>query len=117
MPLLKSAILLDWCRIFVPDRTSSVFWWGCMLLIAIQVIWGIAAIALLNMQCVPHEAIWKFYLPSKCYDLPKVMLTSASVQVFTDFVMVMLPQRTIWSLHMNWRRKVGMSLVFGVGIL
>ncbi|KAF7538493.1 hypothetical protein G7054_g2885 [Neopestalotiopsis clavispora] len=117
MPLIKVAILLDWCRIFVPDRTRSVFWWTCMTLVALQVSWGIACIILLNLQCIPHQAIWEFYLPSKCFKLPKVMLTSASVQVFTDFVMILLPQRIIWSLHLNWRRKIGMSLVFGTGIL
>ncbi|RWQ98767.1 hypothetical protein C8Q69DRAFT_460109 [Paecilomyces variotii] len=41
---------------------------------------------LLNMQCVPHRAIWEFYLPSKCYSLPKVMLASVSIQVITDII-------------------------------
>ncbi|KKY36779.1 putative 60s ribosomal protein l36 [Diaporthe ampelina] len=88
-----------------------------MILIGLQWVWGIACIILLNMQCRPHEAIWKFYLESTCYSLPSVMLTSASVQVFTDISMVLLPQRVIWSLQMSWRRKVGISVVFGVGLL
>lgn len=88
-----------------------------MALISLQCVWGIACIILLNMQCRPHEAIWKFYLESKCYSLPSVMLTSASVQVFTDISMVLLPQKVIWSLLMSWRRKVGISIVFGVGLL
>ncbi|GAD94409.1 hypothetical protein NECHADRAFT_85215 [Paecilomyces variotii No. 5] len=88
LPLLKTAILLDWCRIFAPIN-----------------------------KCVPHEAIWKFYLPSKCYSLPKVMLTSASVQVITDISMVCLPQKLIWNLHMNWQKKLGISVIFGVGII
>ncbi|KAJ9143510.1 Integral membrane protein PTH11 [Pleurostoma richardsiae] len=118
LPLLKTAILLDWCRIFVAaDRFKNFFWWGCMFIIGVQVTWGIACIILLNMQCVPHAAIWKFYLPSKCYDLNKVMLTSASVQVFTDWSMVLLPQRIIWGLQMNWQKKVGVSVIFGVGLL
>ncbi|KAH8203862.1 hypothetical protein TruAng_001926 [Truncatella angustata] len=117
MPCIKAAILIDWCRIFVPDRTRSFFWWSCMAVIALQVCWGIACIALLNMQCVPHAAIYEFYLPAKCYSLPKVMLTSASIQVVTDFAMVFLPQRIIWGLHMNWQRKIGMSIIFGAGIL
>ncbi|KAI1843003.1 hypothetical protein JX266_010856 [Neoarthrinium moseri] len=117
MPLLKSAILLDWCRVLVPDRTRNMFWWGCMAIITLQVVWGITCIVLLNMQCVPHAAIYEFYLESKCYSLSSVMLTSASVQVFTDFTMVLLPQRIIWGLNMNWHRKIGISLIFGVGIL
>ncbi|KAJ5309981.1 uncharacterized protein N7443_002442 [Penicillium atrosanguineum] len=69
------------------------------------------------MQCRPHEAIWKFYLPSKCYSLPDVMLTSASVQVVSDIAMFLLPQRIIWGLGMNWQKKIGVSVLFGVGIL
>lgn len=74
-------------------------------------------IVLLNMQCRPHNAIWEFYLPSKCYDLPSVMLGSASVQVITDVCMVLLPQRLIWTLHTNWQRKVGIATIFGVGLM
>jgi hypothetical protein len=45
------------------------------------------------------------------------MLTSACVQVFTDWSMVLLPQRIIWGLQMNWQKKIGISLIFGVGLL
>lgn len=118
LPFLKIAILLDWNRVFFQhDRKTSVFWWGSVALSCLQAVWGIACIILLNMQCTPHEAIWNFYLPSKCYNLPTVMLTSASVQVLTDVSMVMLPQKVIWSLQMSWQRKVGISVVFGVGLL
>jgi hypothetical protein len=118
LPLIKSAILLDWCRIFVPvDRTRNFFWWGCMAVICLQGIWGLLCILLLNMQCRPHAAIWKFYLPNKCYSLPDVILTSASVQVASDIIMFFLPQRIIWRLQMNWQKKLGVSVIFGVGIL
>ncbi|KAF4341573.1 60s ribosomal l36 [Fusarium beomiforme] len=69
------------------------------------------------LYCRPHNAIWEFYVPSKCYSLPKVMLTSASVQLASDVAMVLLPQRIIWNLNMKWQRKVGIAIIFGVGIL
>jgi hypothetical protein len=69
------------------------------------------------MQCTPHRAIWEFYVPSECYDLPSVMLGSATVQVITDVAMVLLPQRIIWKLNMNGRTKLGLSVIFGVGLL
>lgn len=94
-----------------------MFWWGGLFLIGFQGVWGVACITLLKMQCRPHEAIRKFYLESICYNLPSVMLTLASVQVVTDISMVMLPQKVIWSLQMSWQRKVGVSVVFGVGLL
>ncbi|KAH7026716.1 uncharacterized protein B0I36DRAFT_415395 [Microdochium trichocladiopsis] len=117
LPLIKTAILLDWCRIFVTgNRIKSPFWWGCMALSVLQCVWGLMCIILLNMQCVPHNAIWEFYVPSKCYSLPRVMLASASVQVVTDIAMVLLPQRLIWKLQTGWKRKAGISLIFGIGI-
>ncbi|GAB1319242.1 Rhodopsin domain-containing protein [Madurella fahalii] len=118
LPMIKTAILLDWCRLFVPSsRSKNVFWWACMSVSVFQSLWGVLCIILLNMQCVPHNAIWEFYVPSKCYSLPKVMLTSACVQVVTDFLMVALPQKIIWDLHMNWQKKLGVSVIFGVGVL
>lgn len=83
----------------------------------VQCLWGILCILLLNLQCRPHRAIWEFYVPSKCYSLPDVMLCSASVQVISDVCMFLLPQKMIWSLHMNWQKKMGISIIFGVGIL
>lgn len=118
LPLIKTAILLDWCRMLVPaDRLRNPFWWGCMVVATVQCVWGLCCIILLNEQCDPHRAIWEFYPPSKCYSLPKVMLASASVQVITDITMVLLPQRVIWSLHMNWQKKLGVSVIFGVGVM
>ncbi|KAH7464404.1 hypothetical protein FOMA001_g17537 [Fusarium oxysporum f. sp. matthiolae] len=118
LPLIKTAILLDWSRVFVPsDKRRSPLWWGCIVLGGLQCVWGITCIILLNMQCIPHRAIWEFYVPSKCYNLPSVMLGSATVQVVTDVAMVLLPQRTIWALNMNWQKKLGVSVIFGVGLI
>ncbi|PYH41044.1 uncharacterized protein BP01DRAFT_306909 [Aspergillus saccharolyticus JOP 1030-1] len=118
LPLIKSAILLDWCRIFVPvDGAKTPFWWVCMAVCALQCLWGLLCIILLNAQCRPHRAIWEFYVPSKCYSLPKVMLCSAAVQVFSDITMFLLPQSMIWGLQMSWQKKMGISVIFGAGIL
>ncbi|KAH7244500.1 uncharacterized protein BKA55DRAFT_516221, partial [Fusarium redolens] len=117
-PLIKAAILLDWCRVFVPgDKTKSPFWWRAMVIISFRCIWGITCIVLLNLQCRPHNAIWEFYVPSQCYSLPKAMLTSASVQVISDIAMILLPQHIIWKLQMRWQRKVDIAIIFGVGII
>lgn len=118
LPCLKIAILLDWCDIFVVHaRRESAFWWGCMFVSAIQAIWGVLCVILLNTQCVPYQAIWDFYLESKCYKASDVMLTSASVQVVSDVCMVLLPQKVIWGLNMNVQKKLGVAVMFGVGLL
>ncbi|KAL1953357.1 hypothetical protein VTO42DRAFT_2978 [Malbranchea cinnamomea] len=119
LPLMKTAILLDWLYLFAPQgkRVQSPFWWGCVSIITLQIVWGIACVILLNVQCTPHEAIWKFYLPRKCYNLVPVQLTSGGVQLLSDVVMLLLPQRVIWTLKLSWRKKLGVSLCFSLGIL
>lgn len=88
-----------------------------MFVLSLQVAWGVASLILLQMQCVPHVAIWEFYLPRKCHDLPILMLTGSSIQVFSDVCMVLLPQKIVWGLNMNWQKKMGFSFLFGVGVL
>lgn len=120
LPLLKTAILIEWCRILTPagNKFKSPFFLGCVLVIFMQVSFGIACIILLNMQCTPHRSIWEFWLPDrKCFDLVKLQLASGSIQLFSDVVMLLLPQKTIWGLKMSWQKRLGVSVVFGLGIL
>ncbi|KAK8162013.1 hypothetical protein IWX90DRAFT_515640 [Phyllosticta citrichinensis] len=118
LPLLKTAILLDWCRIFVPSsRSDNIFWWCCVAISIFQCVWGIMCIGLLNGQCSEHKAIWEFWLQKKCYSFSNIMLTSASVQVATDIVMALLPHKFIWSLQMSLTRKLGISIIFSVGLV
>lgn len=116
LALIKTAILINWCRLLVvAQHFKDRFVWLCGIVIVIQLIWGAACIILLNLQCVPHAAIWEFYLPSKCYSASNVMLASASIQVVSDWVIFGLPHMKIWKLHMTLRKKFGLALAFGVG--
>ncbi|RYP20875.1 hypothetical protein DL767_009381 [Monosporascus sp. MG133] len=120
LPLLKTAILVEWCRILKPpgNRLKSPFWLGCAFIIFVQISFGIACLILLNMQCTPHRSIWEFWLPDrKCFDLISLQLASGSIQLFSDVAMFLLPQKTIWELKMSWQKKLGVSVVFGLGVL
>lgn len=106
-----------------------------MAIVALQWIWGVACMILLNLQCIPHNKIWEFYLPGKCISLHTIQLCSASIQLFSDLAMTLLPHKVVWSLQMTCtyasvfsllvylltktigRKKLGVSLVFGCGAL
>ena len=115
---MKTAILMDWGRIFVTiDKTRNVFWIGSWIVIILQCIWGVICILLLSVECRPHDPIWRSDLPSKCYTLPDIMLTSSTIQVVSDIAMLVLPQRMVWKLQMSRAKKTGVSIIFGVGVL
>ncbi|KAE8342431.1 hypothetical protein BDV24DRAFT_150357 [Aspergillus arachidicola] len=119
LPFLKIAILVEWCRLLAPQglRSRTVFWWGCMATISIQVIAGVAIVLTLNLQCIPHKAIYDLTVPGKCIDLYKIQLTSASIHLTCDVIMLLLPQPVIWTLKMTWRKRLGVSFVFSLGVL
>ncbi|KAI0470580.1 hypothetical protein GGR56DRAFT_134946 [Xylariaceae sp. FL0804] len=119
LPLLKVAILTEWIRLFAPpgNRIKSPFWLGCVFVSVVQVLWGIGCVIALNLQCTPHEAIWKIWLPSKCFALYNLQLASGAVQLFCDVLMLVLPQRIIWGLQLDLKKKLGVSVVFGLGVL
>ncbi|PGH16758.1 hypothetical protein AJ80_05073 [Polytolypa hystricis UAMH7299] len=121
MPCLKVAILLEWCRVFVPKgmHLKSWFWWGCMAVIFLQVTGSIAIVIALNLQCKPHSAIWDITLqtPGACWSIVPLTIFSATLHVVCDLAIFLLPQHLIWSLHMPWQKRLGVSGICGLGAL
>ncbi|KAH6609747.1 hypothetical protein Trco_003093 [Trichoderma cornu-damae] len=117
--LLKIAILVEWSRILVPkgNRTTSIFWWSCMVMIAVQLGAGISIVTALNLQCIPHVASWDFRIPGKCFPLYALQLSSGIIYLASDIIMFLLPQRTIWGLKMSMQKRLGVSVVFGLGLI
>ncbi|KAK4145172.1 uncharacterized protein C8A04DRAFT_36085 [Dichotomopilus funicola] len=120
LPLLKVSILVDWCRMFVPhgSLTKNAFWWGCVIIGFVQITAGIATAVALNLQCIPHEAIWDFTITdAQCFKLYNLQVASASIQLASDICIFLLPQRVIWTLKMSWQKRLGVSVIFGLGLL
>ncbi|KAK7714070.1 hypothetical protein SLS64_004167 [Diaporthe eres] len=120
LPFLKVAILTEWTRMFVPRGThmKNAFFWGCMTVCFVQIGAGIATVIALNVQCIPHAAIWDITITDKqCFELYPLQVSSASIQLVSDIAIFLLPQRVIWTLKMTWQKRMGVSVVFGLGLL
>lgn len=119
LPLVKVAILIEWCRVFVPPGTrfQSPFWWCCMAIIFVQITANIGIVIALNLQCTPHETIWDFRVPGKCFDLYPLQIASASIHLVSDVAIFLVPQRIIWNLNMTWQKRLGVSVIFGLGLM
>ncbi|KAH8648724.1 hypothetical protein BGZ60DRAFT_570018 [Tricladium varicosporioides] len=94
--LLKVSILLDWLRIFVP---------------------GVGTIVEI-FQCNPREKIWNpLFEGGNCpIHMPAHMLASGIINLISDIIILALPQKVIWKLHISRRNKIGVSLLFTIGI-
>lgn len=115
--LLKSAILLQWARTFVPKGFRNTFWWICHILLAINVLFYVACTLVEIFGCTPRRKLWTPGLPGTCVDMTKVNIASAIVNFSSDLIILYLPQRIIWSLHMSTSKKLGVATLFAVGVL
>ncbi|KAI6360552.1 hypothetical protein MCOR25_006715 [Pyricularia grisea] len=116
LPCLKIAILVEWMEMFTVQR--NLFWWTCIFLIFLQTTTGIVITVLLNFVCIPNASIYDLTVAGVCnINKHSIELASASIHLFTDAVMLFLPQKVIWGLNMSVKKKLGVAGVFGLGVL
>ncbi|KAI0115678.1 hypothetical protein GGR51DRAFT_576699 [Nemania sp. FL0031] len=114
---IKAAIILEWARIFNPLRERNTFFWLGYTVLGLNSLFYALAIFLENFTCFPQERIWDRTIPGKCIEFSENYIVTAAFNVFSDIIILALPQRVVWKLKMTTKRKISVSLVFTVGIL
>lgn len=117
MGTVKTAILLEWVRLFVPHGTRPPFWWMCRIVMWVNILYYISVIIVSTVSCSPHEKIWDPTLPGTCLNIKAFFVSNATLNLASDIIILALPQRSIWSLNMSRDKKIGVSLVFAVGVM
>ncbi|KAI6088564.1 hypothetical protein F4821DRAFT_277069 [Hypoxylon rubiginosum] len=116
--LVKAAIILEWLRIFVPKGTRNTFFWISHALLWVNGLSNVAGLFTINLTCIPHEKIWnRLTVPGQCIDGHAIDIVSASVNLFIDLLILLLPQSIIWTLVASTGRRIGVAAVFAVGLL
>jgi hypothetical protein len=115
--LLKTAILLEWTRLFVPTGVRNLFWWTCHVTIALNIVFYIICTFIEIFACSPRKKQWNPTLPGKCIDVGVLNIVSATLKFTIDMIILVLPQKVIWGLHMSAQKKVGVAILFAMGIL
>lgn len=117
MLLAKTGILIEWNRIFVPNRSRSLFFRALIIVGVLNIIVYLLAIILTLVSCVPTNKIWQPWVDGTCFQRGAADNVSAWTNLVVDLSILILPQREIWRLHLSTRRKFGVSLIFSVGVL
>jgi hypothetical protein len=116
--ILKTGILLQWARLFVPHPDRNALWWTCHILIMINILFYTICTFVEIFACTPRQKIWTPKLPGKCLDIGAVNIASSVVNFVSDVIIFLLPQKVIWDLHgVTFRKKLGIAALFAVGIL
>ncbi|KAI1505065.1 hypothetical protein F5X99DRAFT_416174 [Biscogniauxia marginata] len=115
--LIKSAILIEWIRIFVPRGTQNYFFWTARTILLFHVLFHISWILVENLSCTPYQKIWdQTIAEGHCINQKIIFIPAATVNLVTNFVVLLLPQKVIWELQLSLRNKIGVSIVFAIGI-
>lgn len=117
MATIKSAILLEWMHVFVPHGTRTKFWWTCQIIMWVNILYYISIVTASALSCFPHEKIWHPTMPGRCFNTKVLFVSNATLNLVSDIIILALPQGIIWKLNMSTRKKIGVSLVFAIGVM
>ena len=112
----KLAILLQLLRIFVPGSQGTLYY-AIHALIWFNILSHGTFIIVALFQCTPVEKAWNPTVNGKCINIRAVFISTAVINVFSDFSILLLPLYSIWQLQMPVKRKVGVSAVFCLGLI
>ncbi|KAI5865996.1 hypothetical protein GGS23DRAFT_363716 [Durotheca rogersii] len=115
---LKVAILIDWLHIFVPQGRGNTMFWALHILIWCNVIFYMAGNFAEIFRCTPREKIWNvFFEGGSCpVNIAAQNFSAGILNLISDVIILALPQWVIWRLNMSRARKLGLSLLFLIGI-
>ncbi|KAK1772292.1 hypothetical protein QBC33DRAFT_4525 [Phialemonium atrogriseum] len=114
--LTKLSILCFYLRIF-PNRTFR------RLVFAVTTWVTVSALVFILMQifqCTPIDFVWKgwdgTYGPHKCLNVNVLVFTAAGFSIAQDIVIIFMPIPLLAQLQASWRVKLGVILMFSLGI-
>ncbi|KAI1139196.1 hypothetical protein F5Y05DRAFT_381090 [Hypoxylon sp. FL0543] len=115
---LKAAILLEWLHVFNPLHVRNTFYWVCQAMLWVNVLYYAASQIAINVICTPHAKIWdKTIVGGHCGDSDTLYFSGTIINLISDLLILSLPQSVIWSLKMSKPKKLGVSLIFAIGVL
>ncbi|KAK4031538.1 hypothetical protein C8A01DRAFT_21259 [Parachaetomium inaequale] len=93
------------CRVVYGFEAASVAY-----LVACTITW--------LATCQPFQYNWELGpdVPRHCGNLPMKFLLSAVFNLVLDLCILVLPMPVLWTLRLNTRKKIAISVVFGLGI-
>ena len=114
--LIRTSLLLQFLRIFVPMRTPRRLFNFVRLLIVLNVLFYVSDTIATTFQCVPRKKIWRPHTPGHCLNLIAHVLRTAVANVCSDIFIAGLPIKAVWRLQMPMKRKIQISAIFGIGL-
>jgi len=115
MMTIKPLILLEWIHIF--GSAGRRFTWICYILGTINVLTYFIAIIIDATACKPRAAWWNTTIGGHCINTKNLPIATGTINAVIDLFILLLPQAIIWRLHMSRDKRIGVAVVFAVGVM
>ncbi|KAI3573956.1 hypothetical protein IWW34DRAFT_884725 [Fusarium oxysporum f. sp. albedinis] len=115
MTLLKLSLLFFYLRIF-PTPVVRKALWGT---VAFTCAFGLVYVFVAIFQCQPISYFWTKWdgeHEGKCANINAVTWSNASINIALDFYILGIPLSQLRALNLDWRKKIGVGMMFSVGI-
>ncbi|KFY43096.1 hypothetical protein V495_04169 [Pseudogymnoascus sp. VKM F-4514 (FW-929)] len=89
-------------------------------MVIMQVVFAMASIFIIFLQCKPTEALWNPAVAGKCWDAAVFNDFSYWVSAYTtmtDIVLAVVPIAAFWKLQMPFATKLGVCIMMGLTLL
>ncbi|EFQ32649.1 uncharacterized protein GLRG_07663 [Colletotrichum graminicola M1.001] len=114
LALTKQSILVFLLRLSgIRNIVRNVVWFTAIFNISLTIATFLAII----FQCTPVEAFWNTSVPGQCIDKFALAITSGTLTVLTDIVIIGLPFYIFLGLKMGKKKKSWLMGVFALGII
>jgi hypothetical protein len=114
--LIKISMLLLYLRLF-PSTTLRV---ATITILTLTALWGLVYTLINIFICSPRSYAWTQWdgeHEGKCMDQQAILMSHAIINIVLDVVVIGLPLPTLLRLKLGWNKKVGVCVMFVIGIL
>jgi hypothetical protein len=112
--LLKLSLLFFYLRIFpaTPIRRTL---WGTIIF---NCVFGAVFLIVSIFQCRPISYFWTKWdgeHKGQCMDINAIAWSNSAISIALDIWMLAIPLSQLKALNLDWRKKVGVGMMFSVG--
>lgn len=77
-------------------------------------VWVVGSIIYVFLAC-PVRDLWSS--TANCPQRIPLYMANGAVAIATDFLILALPMRVVWSLHISRARRLGLTVLISLGLL
>ena len=107
-------MLLLYRRVFLPQRWS-VFDIVLRIFMIVCSMFYLSTVPVKIWECIPRAKLWNKSIEGKCIHVPGLLNADGIFNTLSDFLILLVPVKALWTLRMKKSKKIGIALLFTVG--